>query len=45
VGVLSADQSLYAGDYRSGEAHLSLITQVVGRCGRFESRAGLSSRP
>ena len=36
VGVLSADQSLYAGDYRSGERTFSLITQVVGRCGRFE---------
>lgn len=35
VGVLSADQSLYAGDYRSAERTFSLITQVVGRSGRF----------
>lgn len=34
IGVLSADQSLYCGDYRSGERTFSLITQVVGRCGR-----------
>jgi primosomal protein N' (replication factor Y) len=36
VGVISADQSLYSGDYRSGERTFSLITQVVGRSGRFE---------
>ncbi|MEG1632524.1 MAG: primosomal protein N' [Oscillospiraceae bacterium] len=36
VGVISADQSLYAGDYRSAERTFSLITQVVGRSGRFE---------
>ena len=36
VGVISADQSLYAGDYRSGERTFSLITQVVGRSGRGE---------
>lgn len=34
IGVLSADQSLYCGDYRSGERTFSLITQVVGRSGR-----------
>lgn len=34
VGVLSADQSLYCSDYRSGERTFSLITQVVGRSGR-----------
>ena len=34
VGVISADQSLYAGDYRAGERTFSLITQVVGRGGR-----------
>ena len=39
VGVLSADQSLYAGDYRAGERTFSLITQVVGRSGRG-SKAG-----
>ena len=36
VGVISADQSLYAGDYRAGERTFSLITQVVGRGGRGE---------
>lgn len=36
VGVLSADQSLYAGDYRAGERTFSLITQVIGRSGRGE---------
>lgn len=34
VGVLNADQSLYAGDYRAGERSFSLMTQVVGRSGR-----------
>lgn len=36
VGVISADQSLYIGDYRAGERTFSLITQVVGRSGRGE---------
>ena len=36
VGVLSADQSLYAGSYRAGERSFSLITQVIGRSGRGE---------
>ncbi len=39
VGVLSADQSLYCGDYRAAERTFSLITQVVGRSGRA-SRPG-----
>ncbi|HWP50420.1 MAG TPA: primosomal protein N' [Clostridia bacterium] len=34
VGVLAADQSLYGDDFRSFERTFSLITQVVGRCGR-----------
>ena len=34
VGVISADQLLYCGDYRAGERCFSLITQVVGRSGR-----------
>ncbi len=34
VGVISADQSLYSGNYRSSERTFSLITQVVGRSGR-----------
>ena len=36
VGVISADQSLYTGDYRASERCFSLITQVVGRSGRGE---------
>ncbi|HHU05619.1 MAG TPA: primosomal protein N' [Clostridiales bacterium] len=34
VGVISADQGLYAGDYRADERTFSLITQVIGRSGR-----------
>ena len=34
VGVISADQSLYAGNYKAGERSFSLLTQVVGRSGR-----------
>ncbi|MDD2361339.1 MAG: primosomal protein N' [Oscillospiraceae bacterium] len=36
VGVLSADQSLYGGDFRSFENTFALLTQVVGRAGRRE---------
>ena len=34
VGVLSADQSLYADDFRAGERTFDLLDQVVGRAGR-----------
>lgn len=34
VGALSADQSLYTGDFHAGERTFSLLTQVVGRAGR-----------
>lgn len=34
VGVLSADQALYNGDFKSYERTFSLLTQVVGRAGR-----------
>ena len=34
VGVLSADQSLYGGDFRCFETTFSLLTQVIGRAGR-----------
>ena len=37
VGVISADQSLYCGDYRASERTFSLITQVVGRSGRGDA--------
>lgn len=38
VGVLSADQSLYGGDYRCFETTFSLLTQVIGRAGRRETQ-------
>lgn len=34
VGVLNADQSIYSQDFRGCERAFSLLTQVVGRCGR-----------
>ena len=34
VGVLNADQGLYAPDFRGGERVFDLLTQVVGRSGR-----------
>ena len=34
VGVIAADLSLYADDFRAGERTFSLITQAVGRAGR-----------
>ena len=37
VGVLSADQALYAEDYRSFETAFSLLTQVIGRAGRRDT--------
>ncbi len=36
TGVVSADQMLYAGNFRAGERAFSLITQVAGRSGRGE---------
>lgn len=36
VGVLAADISLGAGDYRAGERTFQLLTQAVGRAGRGE---------
>ena len=45
VGVLDADQSLYAQDYRAHERTVSLITQVVGRAGRrFATRRAVIQR-
>ena len=38
VGVLSADASLYLGDYRAHEKAFSLITQVIGRSGRGDKQ-------
>ncbi len=34
VGVINADQSLFAQDFRCYENTFSLLTQVIGRCGR-----------
>ena len=38
VGVIFADQSLYAGDYRASERSFSLMTQVIGRSGRADRK-------
>lgn len=34
VGILAADLSLHAGDYRAGERTFQLLTQAAGRAGR-----------
>lgn len=34
VGILAADMSLFAGDYRSSERTFQLLTQAAGRAGR-----------
>ena len=34
VGVIDADQSLFAQDYRARERTFSMLTQVIGRAGR-----------
>lgn len=36
VGILAADMSLYANDYRAGERTFQLLTQAAGRAGRGE---------
>ena len=36
VGVLAADMSLYASDYRAAERTFQLLTQAAGRAGRGE---------
>lgn len=38
VGVIDADQMLFAQDYRARERTFSLLTQVVGRAGRRDVR-------
>ena len=37
VGVLLADTSLYAEDFRAGERTFSLLAQVIGRAGRADT--------
>nr|WP_066717847.1 primosomal protein N' [Clostridium sp. Marseille-P299] len=36
VGILAADMSLYAGDYRAAERTFQLLAQAAGRAGRGE---------
>lgn len=38
VGVIAADRQLYDDDYRSTERTFSLLTQVIGRCGRGDKK-------
>lgn len=38
VGVISADSSLFGNDFRSYERTFSLLTQVIGRCGRADKK-------
>ena len=36
VGVLDGDLSLYSGGYRSAQTTFNMLTQVIGRAGRFD---------
>ena len=38
VGILAADLSLYADDYRAGERTFQLLTQAAGRAGRGSAK-------
>lgn len=38
VGILAADLSLYADDYRAGERTFQLLTQAAGRAGRGRAK-------
>ena len=40
MGILAADMSLYAGDYRAAERTFELLTQAAGRAGRAASGQG-----
>ncbi|MCR4901911.1 MAG: primosomal protein N' [Butyrivibrio sp.] len=41
VGILAADMSLYASDYRAGERTFQLLTQAAGRAGRGEKEGSV----
>lgn len=41
VGVILADLSLYANDYRAGERTFDLLTQATGRAGRGEKEGAV----
>ena len=41
VGILAADMSLYASDYRASERTFQLLTQAAGRAGRGEKRGNV----
>ena len=41
VGILAADMSLYAGDYRASERTFQLLTQAAGRAGRGEKNGNV----
>ena len=45
VGIISIDQQLYNDDYKSAERTFDLLTQVIGRAGRGDSRAEPLSKP
>lgn len=38
VGILAADMSMYAGDYRASERTFQLLTQAAGRAGRGKEK-------
>ncbi|MBO5623006.1 MAG: primosomal protein N' [Butyrivibrio sp.] len=41
VGILAADMSLYASDYRASERTFQLITQAAGRAGRGDKKGNV----
>lgn len=41
VGILAADMSLYASDYRASERTFQLLTQAAGRAGRGEKKGNV----
>ena len=44
MGILAADMSLYADDYRASERTFELLTQAAGRAGRAVSSQGRTGR-